>query len=127
MEWDGGTIWRIALGVFFLACGVGASYALFRLGYVLKKAGDVLGSVDSQIVPLLTRVETTIDGVNSELDKVDGITGSVAEILKVAEKTTTAVHRAVSAPLRALGGLAITVKSRTKSMGGVEKEEGGQG
>lgn len=121
MEWDGGTIWRLALGFLFVACGAGVGYAFFRLGSVLKKAADVLTSVDSQVVPLLTRVETTLDGVNSELGKVEEITGSVAVIVKTAEKTTTAVHKAVSLPLRKLGSLADNVLGGVRSFGTAKK------
>jgi hypothetical protein len=43
MEWDGGTIWRIALGVFFVLCGCGLAYALFCLGSVLKRVTHIRG------------------------------------------------------------------------------------
>jgi hypothetical protein len=115
MEWDGGTIWRIALGVFFVLCGCGVAYAFLRLGSVLKKLTHILGSVDSRVLPLLTRVEATLDGFNSELDKVDQITGSVAEMVKAAEETTTALHNAVSKPLRKIAGLAGGVREGVKS------------
>lgn len=122
MEWDGGTIWRIALGVFFVLCGAGIAYALFKVGSTLKRLSNILSSVDSQVLPLLTRVETTLDEVNSELGKVDKITGSVAEMLKVVEKTTTAVHTAISTPLRKLGGLAGGVRGGKKSSDGSNKK-----
>jgi hypothetical protein len=115
MEWDGGTIWRIALGVFFILCGCGVAYALFRLGSLLKRMTHILSSVDSRVLPLLTRVEATLDGVNSELSKVDQITGSVAEMVKAAEETTTALHNAVSAPLHKIAGLAGAVRGSVKS------------
>lgn len=106
MEWDGGTIWRVALGIFFVLCGGGVAYALFRLGSALKRVTSILGDVNSRVVPLLTRVEATLDGFNSELDKVDQITGSVAEIVKAAEQTTTALHKAVAIPIQKFGGVA---------------------
>lgn len=122
MEWDGGTIWRIALGVFFVLCGAGMGYALFRLGSTLTKVGNILSSVDSQVLPLLTRVETTLDEVNSELNKVDKITGSVAEMLKVIEKTTNAIHNAISTPFRKLGDLASGIRGGAKSSTGSKKK-----
>jgi hypothetical protein len=115
MEWDGGTIWRIALGVFFVLCGCGMAYALFRLGAVLKRMTHILSSVDSRVIPLLTRVEATLDGFNSELSKVDQITGSVAEMVKAAEETTTALHNAVSVPLHRIAGIAGGVRENIKS------------
>ena len=63
----------------------------------------------------LTRVETTLDGVNSELDKVDQITGSVAEIVKAAEQTTTALHTAVATPIRKIAGLVVGARESIKS------------
>ena len=115
MEWDGGTIWRVALGVFFLLCGGGIAYGFFRLGSMLKRVTHILTSVDSRVLPLLTRVEATLDGVNSELSKVDQITGSVAEMVKAAEETTTALHNAVAMPLHKIAGFAGGVRESVKS------------
>ena len=69
MEWDADTIWKISLGIFFVLCGAGGAYALFRLGDTLKQMSSILSSVDSEMLPLLTRVETTLDEVNGELSK----------------------------------------------------------
>jgi uncharacterized membrane protein len=115
MEWDGGTIWRVALGVLFVLCGVGVAYALFRLGSVLRRITGILTDVNSHVLPLLTRVEATLDGVNSELVKVDQITGSVAEIVKAAEQTTTALHAAVATPIRKVVSLVTGVRETAKS------------
>jgi uncharacterized protein YoxC len=115
MEWDGGTIWRIALGVFFVLCGCGVAYALYRLGSALRTVTHILTKVDSRVMPLLTRVEATLDGFNSEIEKVDQITGSVAEMVKAVEETTTALHNAVSTPLRKIAGLAGGVRQSVQS------------
>lgn len=111
MEWDAGAIMRIAIGVFFVLFGVGLAFALFRLGAVLKRLTGILTKTDTQVIPLLTRVESTLDGVNSELGKVDQITGSVAGIVRTAEQTTTAVHGAVATPIRKIAGVAAGVNA----------------
>ena len=123
MVWDGGTIWRIALGVFFVLCGLGVAYALYRAGTALKKLSNILGHVDSRVLPMLTRVEATLDGVNSELTKVDQITGSVAEMVKAAEETTTALRNAVSTPIRKIAGLAGGLRGSVKSFMGARRKE----
>ena len=115
MEWDGGAIWRIGLGVFFVLCGVGVAFALFRLSSVFKRLTGILADANTRVIPLLTRVEATLDGVNSELGKVDQITGSVAEIVKAAEQTTTAVHTAVAAPIRKIAGLVAGARASVNS------------
>ncbi len=109
MEWDAGAIMKLAIGVFFVLFGVGIAYALFRLGAVFKRLTGILRDANTQVIPLLTRVEDTLDGVNAELGRVDEITGSVAQIVKTAESTTTAVHGAVAKPLRKVAGLAAGV------------------
>ena len=115
MEWDGGTIWRIALGVFFILFGAGVAFALFRLGAVLKKLANILADANTRVIPLLTRLETTLDGVNSEIDKVDQITGSLAGMVRTAEQTTTAIHTAVAAPIRGVSGLVIGARNSIRS------------
>jgi uncharacterized protein YoxC len=115
MEWDAGAIWRIALGVFLLISGVGVSFALFRLGSVFKRLERILRDTNTRVIPLLTRVEATLDGLNAELGKVDQITGSVAEIVRAAEHTTTAVQTAVATPLRKAAGLVAGARASIKS------------
>jgi hypothetical protein len=122
MEWNGGTVWRIALGVFLVLCGAGAGYALFRLGLVFRRMSSILRDANTQVIPLLTRIETTIDGVNSELSKVDQITGSVAEIVKAAEQTTTALHSAVAVPIRRVASLVNGVRKGIKSFMGARRK-----
>ena len=61
---------------------------------------------------MLTRVETTLDGVNAELDKVEEITGSVAEMVKVAEQLVTGVYGAVSKPVAKSGGIGVGCERR---------------
>jgi hypothetical protein len=122
MEWDGGTIWRIALGVFFVLCGAGLAYALFRLGSVLGGLTKILSDANTRVIPLLTRVEATLDGVNSELSKVDQITGSVVEIVKAAEQTTTALHGAVAAPIRKIAGLITGAREGMKSFAAARRK-----
>jgi hypothetical protein len=115
MEWDGGTIWRVALGVFFVLFGVGLAYALFRLGSVFSRLHKMLTDANARLIPLLTRIETTLDGVNSELDKVDEITGSVVGIVKAAEHTKSAVRAVVSAPVRKISGLLAGARGSLRS------------
>jgi hypothetical protein len=123
MEWDAGSIMRIAIGFFFVVFGVGVVYSLFRLGTVLKRLSNILADANTQVIPLLTRVETTLDGVNAELGKVDQITGSVAEIVRTAEVTTTAVHGAVSKPIRKVAGLAAGVSTGVSSFFSKRRKE----
>jgi hypothetical protein len=115
MDWDAGSIMRIAIGFFFVLFGVGVAFALFRLASVFKRLASILSDANTQVLPLLTRVEGTLDGVNAELGKVDQITGSVAEIVRTAEVATTAVHSAVAKPIQKVAGLAAGVSTGIRS------------
>ena len=115
MEWDAGAIMKIAIGVFFVLFGVGIAFALFRLATVLKRLSSILADANTRVLPLLTRVEGTLDGVNAELGKVDEITGSVAGIMRTAEQTTTAVHGAVAKPMKMVAGAAAGVNEGIRS------------
>jgi hypothetical protein len=124
MEWDAGAIMRIAIGVFFVLFGVGIAFALFRLATVFKHLSSILADANTQVIPLLTRVEGTLDGVNAELGKVDEITGSVAGIVRAAEQTTTAVQGVVTKPIKMVAGLAAGASEGIKSfLSGRRKEK----
>ncbi|NLV72655.1 MAG: DUF948 domain-containing protein [Actinobacteria bacterium] len=118
MEWDADAIMRIAIGVFFVLFGVGIAYALVRLATVFKRLSSILADANTRVVPLLTRLEGTLDGVNSELGKVDELTGSVAGIVKTAEQATTAVQSAVSKPMKKMAGATAAVNETLRSFFG---------
>jgi len=115
---------RIAIGVFFLAFGAGLAYSLFRLAAVFRRLTSMLTDANTQVIPLLSRIETTLDGVNAELDKVEEITGSVAGIVKTAEQTTTAVYGAVAKPMRKAASLATGVSEGLSSFFSGKAKEG---
>ncbi len=109
MEWNANAIMDICIGIFFLLFGGGLLYMLLRLGGVFTRTTGILSDVNTEVVPLLSRVETTLDRVNAELDQVEQITTSLAQIIKVAESTTTAVHGAVATPIKKVAGLSSAV------------------
>jgi uncharacterized protein YoxC len=125
MVWDAGAFMRIAIGIFFLAFGAGLGYALFRLAAVFRRMTSILTDANKEVGPILTRLETTLDEVNSEIGKVDQITGSVATMIETVEHTTTAVHRAFSSPIKKVAGFAAGVSEAVSSFfsGEGSKEE----
>src|SRR4030042_4088611 len=124
MEWDANAIMDICIGIFFLLFGAGLLYMLLRLAGVFGRATSILTDVNTEVLPLLTRVETTLDRVNAELDQVEEITSSVGEIVKIAETTTTAVHGVVAAPIKKFAGLSAAVSEGISAfLSGKKKEE----
>jgi hypothetical protein len=123
MEWSLGEIMKLCIGFLSVALGVGGAVALFRLAGVFKRLTSILTDANTQVIPLLTRVEATLDGVNAELSKVDQITGSVVQIVKAAEHTTTALHGAVARPMRRIAGLAAGVSEGVSSFFAGKRKE----
>ena len=109
MEWNANAIMDICIGIFFLLFGVGLLYKFLRLAGVFTRTTGILTDVNTEVIPLLTRVETTLDRVNADLDQVEQITTSLAQIIKVAESTTTAVHGAVATPIKKVASLSAAL------------------
>ena len=92
---------KIAIGIFFVLAGVGLGYACLRLAGLFGQLTVMVGDVDREVVPILNRLQTTVDEVNSELGKIDEITGSVVNVTGTLEHTTSAMQSAISAPIKA--------------------------
>ena len=123
MEWNASAIMHIAIGVFFVLFGVGLFYMLWRLAGVFTRTTNILTDVNTEVIPMLTRVETTLDRVNGELDQVEHITASVAQIIKIAESTTTAVHDAVAAPIKKVASFSSAVSEGISSFVSGKRKE----
>jgi ABC-type transporter Mla subunit MlaD len=114
---------RIAIGIFFLLVGVGLGYALLRLAGLFGQLTLMVGDVDREVVPILNRLQTTVDEVNSELGKIDEITGSVVNVTGTLEHTTTAVQSAIGAPIKAVASMSAGVSQAFSTfLGGRRKE-----
>jgi hypothetical protein len=123
MEWDANAIMDICIGIFFLLFGAGLLYMLLRLAGVFSRTTNILADVNTEVIPLLARVETTLDRVNAELDQVEQITTSLAQIIKVAETTTVAVHGAVATPIKKIAGLSSAVTEGISSFVSGKRKE----
>jgi vacuolar-type H+-ATPase subunit I/STV1 len=106
---DSGDFMRIAIGVFFLLFGVGLIYMLLRLAGVFGAAGVMVQDVDREIVPVLNKLQTTMDEVNAELGTVGEMTQSANTAVGAVEHTTVAVTHAIGGPVKTLAGVAAGV------------------
>ncbi len=120
---------RGALSFFLVIVGVGIAYVCFRLGGVLRRMSMTVARVTDEVVPILTRAQTTVDGINLELQRVDEIMVSAVNATKGAEKTVTSISNAVTAPVRKATGWAAAAKEamatfRAKRAEGTDAEAG---
>ena len=101
---------RASLSFFLVIVGIGIAYVCLRLGGVLRRMTISVGEVTDEVVPILSRAQTTVDGINLELSRVDEIMVSAVNATKGAEKTVTTISHAVTAPVRTTSGWAAAAK-----------------
>jgi hypothetical protein len=119
-------IWHYALAVFLLLTGVGACFALIRLGTTFGHVNTALDSTMNELVPMLGKASTSLDHVNEELDKVGRITDSATDATAKVDATVRTVSEAIAKPFQAIAGFTSGLthgfgvfKSKRDQRGGV--------
>ncbi|MEI7519931.1 MAG: DUF948 domain-containing protein [Thermoleophilia bacterium] len=113
MDWS--DVANLALAIFLVLVGIGLFYMFFRLGGLFGQLDTSVEELTDETVPILTRVQTTVDGVNDQLGHVDEIMQSAVGATKSAEKAASTVSGAVSAPARALSGFTASAGEALRS------------
>ena len=104
MDWS--DVLKLALSIFLIATGLGLAYLFLRMAGVFGRLGVSVTRLTDEVVPILNKTQTTVDGVNLELARVDEIMKTAVGATKGAEKTVQTVSSAVTTPVRKLSGLA---------------------
>ena len=114
MEWS--DVLKLALSIFLIATGLGLSYLFLRMAGVFGRLGVSVTRLTDEVVPILNKAQTTVDGVNLELARVDEIMKTAVGATKGAEKTVQTVSSAVTKPVRKLSGLAAGAKEAVATL-----------
>lgn len=120
---DTGGFMEIAIGIFFLLFGVGLGYALYRLALTFSQTTVMIHDVNQEAVPILTRLQTTVDEVNAELDKVNQITDTAVVATDKMGNTASAVQSAISTPVKKFAGVASGISEAVSSFFGSGRKE----
>ncbi len=108
MQWS--DVLKAALSLFLLLTGLGLAYLFLRMAGVFGRLGTSVTRVTDEVVPILSKAQTTMDGVNREIDRVDEIMVTAVNGAKGAERTIQTISSAATAPVRLLTGVAAGVK-----------------
>lgn len=108
MDWS--EVLKAALSFFLVVTGLALAYLFVRMAGVFSRLSITMVRVTDEVVPILNKGQTTMDGVNREMDRVDEIMVSAVHGAKGAEQTMVTLTNAVSAPVRKLSGLAAGLK-----------------
>ena len=69
MDWS--DLLKLALSIFLILTGVGLAYLFLRMAGVFGRLGTSVTRITDEVVPILNKAQTTVDGVNLELMRVD--------------------------------------------------------
>jgi len=81
------------------------AWVLYKVVEMLNITNVFLDEVREETIPLMTRMQVTMDHVNTELDRVDGILTAVEGISKKANEATKVVQEVVTSPIVKLIGV----------------------
>jgi hypothetical protein len=113
---DWSDVLKLALSIFLIVTGLGLAYLFLRMAGVFQRLGTALTRITDEVVPILNRAQTTVDGVNLELARVDEIMKTAVGATKGAEKTVQTVSSAVTAPVRKLTGFAAGAREAVATL-----------
>ena len=106
----------VIMGVVLILTGIGLAYLFLRMAGVFARLGVSVTRITDEVVPILNKAQTTVDGVNLELSRVDEIMQTAVGATKGAEKTVQTVSSAVTAPVRKLTGLAAGAREAVATL-----------
>jgi hypothetical protein len=114
VDWD--DVLKLALSIFLIVTGLGLAYLFLRMAGVFQRLGSALTRITDEVVPILNRAQTTVDGVNLELARVDEIMKTAVGATKGAEKTVQTVATAITSPVRKVTGLAAGAREAVATL-----------
>jgi ABC-type transporter Mla subunit MlaD len=106
----------LALAVFLLLTGLALAYGALRLGGTLGRASSLLQGTERELLPVISKLGSTVDRVNEQLDKVDQITDSAVDAVAGVDAAVRAVTGVVSRPIEKLAGAVAGIRHGASSL-----------
>ena len=117
--------WYLVLQVFLtvgLLVLIGVMvYALAQLSRTLRTLDELLGNVNRELPSILSKLQLALDGVNSELGRVEELVTSFQDVSLKVQSTTNLLQRAVATPALRLAGLAAGARATVANLVGRKK------
>jgi uncharacterized protein YoxC len=99
----------IALAIFLILTGAGIAWVSLELGATLKRLSSLIRGTQDEVLPVVSKLGTTVDHVNAQMEKVDRITDSAVDAADSADTAVRAVSLAVTRPVQKVAGFAAGV------------------
>lgn len=95
----------------FAVLGV-AVFALVETAKSMRSVRQLADDLDERLVPMLDKADVTLDAVNAELLRIDGIVSTIEDVSDTVGTATNVVQGAVNAP----AGLIVTMASQIREL-----------
>jgi uncharacterized protein YoxC len=108
-EWAG-----LIAALAFVLLVVFVAIPLLKLGRTLDETTLTIRQVREQSAPILTQASTTVTHVNSNLERVDDITGNAAHVSSNVAALTSVVAATLGSPLIKVAAFSYGVRTAAK-------------
>ncbi len=108
MDFD--DVLKLALSLFLVLSGCAVSYLFLRMAGVFSNVATSVTRVTDEVVPILSKAQVTMDGVNREIDRIDDIMVTAVNTTKGAERAVGTVNAALKAPVRKLSSVSAALR-----------------
>jgi uncharacterized protein YoxC len=98
-----------ALAIFLVLVGLGFAWVSLALAGTLQRLSAFIKGTQQEVLPVVSKVGTTVDHVNAQMEKVDRMTDSAVDAAEAADTAVRAVSLAVTRPVTKVTGLAAAV------------------
>jgi len=109
LAYSSGEVVDIALAIFLILAGAGIAWVSLELGATLKRLSALIRGTQDEVLPVVSKLGTTVDHVNAQMEKVDRITDSAVDAADSADTAVRAVSLAVTRPVQKVAGFAAGV------------------
>ncbi len=112
---DAVSVLLIVLIVAAIAVCAVAVFALRESITTLRSVRRFFDDSEARLIPLLEKADVSVDAINAELLRVDGIVTSLEEVSETVSSATTAVREAAHAPSAALNALGTRLRKMART------------
>jgi uncharacterized protein YoxC len=98
-----------ALSFFLVLVALGIVWVCWKLGETVGRLSSFMRGAERDVLPVVSKVGTTVDHVNAQMEKVDRMTDSAVDAVQSADAAVRTVSAAVTTPVRKLSALAAAV------------------
>jgi uncharacterized protein YpuA (DUF1002 family) len=114
MDWT--AILEASLSFFLVVTALALAYLLLKIGGTFSRLNIFLKRLDEEVIPLLSKLQITMEEINSQLMKVDDMMGTLVGVTDRVDATTRAVSSAIVSPVKKAAGLSAGVSEAISSM-----------